>query len=138
MSGAISLPYDEPACRAAAEHIARRIVRPLVQKYWQAASLRVSTKENESVVTEADHAIEEEIRSYLGHAFPGYGLIGEELGAQDAESASTSGRSTRSTAQTRSSRDCRCSERSWRSSARRLMRACPYSGRSIFRCRINS
>lgn len=78
-------PYDEAACRAAAEHIARRIVRPLVQQHWQAESLAVSIKSNATVVTEADRAIEEQIRAYLERAFPGYGLLGEELGAVGAD-----------------------------------------------------
>jgi myo-inositol-1(or 4)-monophosphatase len=78
---AAATPYDEAACRAAAQHIAQRIVRPLVQKHWQAASLPVSIKSNATVVTEADRAIEQQIRAYLEQAFPGYGLIGEELGA---------------------------------------------------------
>src|SRR5688572_12458146 len=77
--------YDEEACRAAAEHIARQIVRPLIQKHWKTDSLKVATKSNASVVTDADHAIEEEIRAYLARSFPGYGVIGEELGAQDAD-----------------------------------------------------
>lgn len=77
--------YDEAACHAAAEHIAQRIVRPLVQKHWQSASLPVSIKSNATIVTEADRAIEEAIRAYLGQDFPDYGVIGEELGAAGAE-----------------------------------------------------
>lgn len=74
--------YDELHCRAAAEHIARQIVRPLIQTYWKSDSLRVSMKDNETVETEADRAIEIAIRAYLEQEFPEYGLIGEELGAQ--------------------------------------------------------
>lgn len=77
--------YDESRCKAAAEHIARRIVHPLIRKYWKSDSLRISVKENETVVTEADRAIEIAIRAYLEQEFPGYGLIGEELGAQGSD-----------------------------------------------------
>lgn len=77
--------YDESHCSAAAEHVARRIVRPLIHKYWKSDALRVSLKENETVVTEADRAIEIAIRAYLEHEFSEYGLIGEELGAQGSD-----------------------------------------------------
>jgi inositol-phosphate phosphatase/L-galactose 1-phosphate phosphatase/histidinol-phosphatase len=73
--------YDESRCRSACEHIARGIVRPLVQRYYRAEGLAVDRKADHSVMTEADAAIEREIRAFLAQAFPSYGLIGEELGS---------------------------------------------------------
>lgn len=79
--------YDESRCRAACEHIAREIVRPLVQRHYRAAGLGIAHKADRSIVTDADAAIEVKIREFLAGAFPSYGVLGEELGAVGSDNA---------------------------------------------------
>jgi fructose-1,6-bisphosphatase/inositol monophosphatase family enzyme len=74
--------YDEWRCISACEHIARRIVRPLVGRYLEAGDfLGTEVKADRSLATAADLAIEREVRAFLAHEFPDYGVYGEELGA---------------------------------------------------------
>jgi len=48
---------------------------------WR-TELRISTKDDGSYVTEADQAIERDIRGRLADAFPGHGVVGEEYGEE--------------------------------------------------------
>jgi len=48
---------------------------------FRAADLRVETKPDRTPVTEADRAVEEELRRLLGEHRPGHRIVGEELGA---------------------------------------------------------
>jgi fructose-1,6-bisphosphatase/inositol monophosphatase family enzyme len=73
------LEYDATRCRCACEHVARRIVRPLVARYYMSDALSARAKSDRSIVTAADGAIEQDIRGFLDDAFPGFGLLGEEL-----------------------------------------------------------
>ena len=73
------LEYDATRCRSACEHVARQIVRPLVTRYYMSDALATRAKCDRSIVTDADEAIEREIRAFLDHAFPDFGLLGEEL-----------------------------------------------------------
>ncbi len=47
--------------------------------------LGVEFKADESPVTQADKAVESEVREYLSHHFPDHGLFGEEHGIERAE-----------------------------------------------------
>lgn len=76
--------FDEARCLGACEHVARRIVRPLVLKFRR-EPLAADTKPDKSLVTEADRQIERQVRAYLKSEFPGYGLAGEEFGAEDSD-----------------------------------------------------
>ena len=51
---------------------------------WR-TELRISTKDDGSYVTEADQAIERDIRGRLADAFPGHGVVGEEYGEEGRE-----------------------------------------------------
>ncbi len=76
--------YDESRCIAACKHIARGIVWPLLQREsCDHPSFR--QKDDASVVTDADLAIEQAIRAFLGDAFPDFGLLGQEYGATRSE-----------------------------------------------------
>jgi histidinol-phosphatase len=46
--------------------------------------LQIDTKPDRTFVTQADTAIERLIRTRIGDAFPGHGLVGEEYGVTDA------------------------------------------------------
>jgi histidinol phosphatase-like enzyme (inositol monophosphatase family) len=59
----------------------------LILEYYQAASLTVERKRDNSPVTIADRQAEEFLRSGISREFPGDGILGEELGEQ----AGTSG-----------------------------------------------
>ena len=48
---------------------------------FRAADLRVETKPDRTPVTEADRAVEKELRRLLGEHRPGHRIVGEELGA---------------------------------------------------------
>jgi len=48
---------------------------------FRAADLRVETKPDRSPVTEADKAVEEELRGLLAERRPGHRIVGEEYGA---------------------------------------------------------
>jgi histidinol-phosphatase len=48
---------------------------------FRATDLRVDTKPDLTPVTEADHAVEEELRRILGEQRPGQPIVGEEQGA---------------------------------------------------------
>jgi histidinol-phosphatase len=49
--------------------------------------LEITTKPDRSYVTQADTAIERDVRGRLADAFPGHGLVGEEYGAEGADAA---------------------------------------------------
>jgi histidinol-phosphatase len=49
--------------------------------------LRISTKPDRTFVTEADRAIEEELRARIADAFPDHGVVGEEFGTSDPDAA---------------------------------------------------
>ena len=61
-------------------------MRPLVHRYLSGTELGVEAKADRSLATAADLAIEREARDYLSREFPGFGLIGEELGASASDS----------------------------------------------------
>ena len=54
---------------------------------FQADDLVVETKPDLSPVTEADRAVEQVLRKRIGEERPGHGVVGEELGADDAGGA---------------------------------------------------
>jgi histidinol-phosphatase len=49
--------------------------------------LEISTKADRTLVTQADRAIEERLRARLLDAFPGHGLVGEELGTSEPDAS---------------------------------------------------
>lgn len=66
------------------EDHARRIAdlaATTAMQYFRGA-LGVEFKSDESPVTQADKAVEEEVRAYLRDAFPGHGIFGEEHGIE--------------------------------------------------------
>jgi myo-inositol-1(or 4)-monophosphatase len=71
--------YDEERCRRACDHIARAIVRPLALRYYADRALETRAKHDGSIVTDADSAIEREVRGFLHETFPRFGQVGEEL-----------------------------------------------------------
>lgn len=81
----MSAPARSPELQAALEaaEAAARVIRELYQR-----NLAVTTKADQSPVTEADIRAEEAIRQVLSRHFPSYGFFGEETGqhAMDAES----------------------------------------------------
>ena len=72
-------PYDDAKCKRACQHVCREIVRPLARRYFSSDTLDVGVKDDASIVSEADRALERAIRGYLDAEFPEYGVIGEEL-----------------------------------------------------------
>ena len=70
--------------------------------------LEISTKPDRTFVTQADTAIERQIRERIAAAHPDHGLVGEEYGVE-------AGSSIRSTAPTTSSGACPCSACCWAS-----------------------
>jgi fructose-1,6-bisphosphatase/inositol monophosphatase family enzyme len=77
--------YDEALCKSAFEHIARKLTRPLIMRYFENRGYAVGDKSDRSLVTDADIEIEREIRAFLSDAFPEFGVIGEELGAAGSD-----------------------------------------------------
>ncbi|HEU5204533.1 MAG TPA: inositol monophosphatase family protein [Candidatus Limnocylindrales bacterium] len=49
--------------------------------------LEISTKPDRTFVTQADRAIEEELRRRITDAFPGHGVVGEEFGTSQPDAA---------------------------------------------------
>ncbi|HTW38052.1 MAG TPA: inositol monophosphatase family protein [Steroidobacteraceae bacterium] len=76
------MPTHSPELRAAldAAEAAGRIIGALYQR-----NVRVETKADRSLVTEADVKAEEAIRSVLAARFPSYGFYGEESGRHRAD-----------------------------------------------------
>jgi fructose-1,6-bisphosphatase/inositol monophosphatase family enzyme len=57
-----------------------RRCRPIALRYFRSSSLRVERKPDQSPVTVADRALEEQLRRVIGRSFPGEPIIGEEFG----------------------------------------------------------
>ena len=76
------MKYDAARCREACRHICHEIVRPLARRYYASETLEIAVKDDASIVSEADRALERAIRDYLAREFPDYGVIGEELEAR--------------------------------------------------------
>lgn len=66
-----------------AEQAADRARRETLSRF---RSVAVETKSDGTPVTEADRSAEREIRKILRDAYPDFGLLGEEFGAEDIES----------------------------------------------------
>ena len=49
--------------------------------------LEISTKPDRTFVTEADRAIEQELRARIADAFPDHGVVGEEFGTSDPDAS---------------------------------------------------
>jgi fructose-1,6-bisphosphatase/inositol monophosphatase family enzyme len=77
--------YDESRCISACTHISRAIVAPAIRSYLSGPTQGLEAKHDKSLVTAADRTIEHSIRDYLAKKMPGFGVIGEELGAKDSE-----------------------------------------------------
>jgi len=75
----------------AAEDIALIAGRRALAFYRERATLAVTDKGVQDRVTEADRAIEDEIRRYLTRRFPGDAFLGEEAGASDGALDSAAG-----------------------------------------------
>jgi myo-inositol-1(or 4)-monophosphatase len=69
------MSLDLCACRAAAEEAARRGARQLED--WR-ARFSVREKAHADLVTDADHAAQQAIRTFLTDCFPSHGFLGEE------------------------------------------------------------
>jgi histidinol phosphatase-like enzyme (inositol monophosphatase family) len=72
-------PIDLAACARAAERAADRARVEIAARFRRVA---VETKGDGSPVTEADRAAERAIRDELQRAFPDFGILGEEFGAE--------------------------------------------------------
>ena len=59
-----------------------RAAAAIILPHFQSASLQVESKQDNSPVTIADRAAEEALRKLMQKHTPGYGIIGEEFGAQ--------------------------------------------------------
>ena len=70
-----------PLARAAAQAAASRIL-----PHYRRSDLQVDGKADDTPVTEADRGAERVIRDYLGQAFPGHAIWGEEFGG-DADAS---------------------------------------------------
>jgi histidinol-phosphatase len=71
------LDLAQAACDEA-DGIARQVFR---------RDLEITTKPDQTFVTQADTAIERAIRARIRAAYPDHGLVGEEYGTQDGEAA---------------------------------------------------
>jgi myo-inositol-1(or 4)-monophosphatase len=77
-------PLDLEAAARAAEAAADRARAEILPRFRAVA---VETKGDGSPVTEADRAAERAIRACLKQAFPAFGLLGEEYGAEQGAAA---------------------------------------------------
>src|SRR5580698_2275875 len=66
---------------------AAQAAAPVILSYYQ-RQLRITTKADQSPVTEADVRAEEAIHEVLQARFPGYGFYGEETGHHNADAES--------------------------------------------------
>lgn len=57
------------------------VSRPILQRYYR-TRLDIDSKGDASPVTQADRECESALRSAIGTAFPGHGIIGEEFGSE--------------------------------------------------------
>lgn len=60
------------------------ISRPILRRYYR-TRVDILDKSDESPVTQADRECEAALRSAIGGAFPGHGIIGEEFGPERAD-----------------------------------------------------
>lgn len=70
---------SQRALLAWVERAVRRC-RPIALGYFRSTSLHVERKSDQSPVTAADRAIEEQLRAAIGRTFPGESIVGEEAG----------------------------------------------------------
>ena len=76
-------PQDELERWLAVAHEACNAADTIARRHFR-RDLVISTKPDRTYVTEADTAIEREIRARLLAAFPDHGLVGEEFGVEEA------------------------------------------------------
>ena len=76
MTAALELEHHAKAIAAIASDVAMRYFR---------GRLGVEFKQDESPVTQADKAVEADVRAYLRQHFPNHGVFGEEEGKQDGD-----------------------------------------------------
>ncbi|MEM1157369.1 MAG: inositol monophosphatase family protein [Verrucomicrobiota bacterium] len=61
------------------EHLARKS-GDLIRPYFRTENINVQTKEDRTIVTQADHEAEDLLRTEIEKAYPAHGIIGEEFG----------------------------------------------------------